>query len=317
MKSIIKTHVYEKYIRPTFIKRNKWLLLTVVIGLILMNLIFLFKQYRNSLDWTAATIGQLGDFVGGYIGTLFAVISVAFLYVTFENQVASGKIESFENKYFQLIQLHRDNVSEVGIGRDFGRKIFVILIREFRSIHEKIIVLAELHNIKLSQKDFMKLSYVILFFGVGPNSSRILKAALLSNGQSKEFAETINETFNDKKFKRKVQSDKRFRFTPFEGHQSRLGHYYRHLYQTICYVDEKILDIDKYDFVKTIRAQLSTHEQALLYLNSLTDMGKPWWDKDLIIRYKLVQNIPKDFFNPIKEIDITGDFPSDYFEWQH
>ena len=91
---------------------------------------------------------------------------------------------------------------------------------------------------------------------------------------------------------------------PFEGHQSRLAHYYRHLYQTVCYVDNQTLKIDKYEYVKTIRAQLTTHEQALLFINSLTPMGKGWNAKDLLVRYRFIKNIPDGFFDEKTEIEI-------------
>jgi hypothetical protein len=72
----------------------------------------------------------------------------------------------------------------------------------------------------------------------------------------------------------------------------------------------------KYEYVKTIRAQLSTHEQALLLLNSLTPMGRNWWQNGLITRYRLVKNIPGDFFDRKQEIDVESLFPATYFEFQ-
>jgi len=88
----------------------------------------------------------------------------------------------------------------------------------------------------------------------------------------------------------------------------------------IRYIDQQTIptldDAKKYEYVKTVRAQLSTHEQALLLINSLTPMGYNWWDKDLITKYRLVQNIPEGFFDPVKEFDIALLFPTGYFEWQ-
>jgi hypothetical protein len=84
----------------------------------------------------------------------------------------------------------------------------------------------------------------------------------------------------------------------------------------VRYVDQQTLDIDKYEYVKTIRAQLSTHEQALLLVNSLTPMGQDWWSKDFILRYRLVQNIPRDFFDSSAELDVRKHFEPGYFEWE-
>lgn len=82
------------------------------------------------------------------------------------------------------------------------------------------------------------------------------------------------------------------------------------------YVDQQKIDIDKYEYTKTIRAQLTTHEQALLLLNSLTPMGKSWWDRKFMIEYRMVQNLPRHFFDPASEIDLSVIFPVKYFEWE-
>jgi hypothetical protein len=84
----------------------------------------------------------------------------------------------------------------------------------------------------------------------------------------------------------------------------------------VQYVDQQDLDINKYEYVKTIRAQLSTHEQALSLVNSLTPIGRNWWGKDLITKYRFVQNIPRDFFNSSNELDTKDLFKTGYFEWE-
>ncbi len=165
-----------------------------------------------------------------------------------------------------------------------------------------------------SEKDLFIISYYALFFGVGPNSSRMLKIALASFDKS--FVDEYEKTLNNTDIKNKVKDERKFKFIPFEGHQSRLGHYYRHLYQTVSYVNNQTIDIDKYEYVKTIRAQLTTHEQALLFINCLTPLGQVWWDENLIIGYRFVKNIPYGFFEKGTEIDLTTYFPSDYFEYQ-
>jgi hypothetical protein len=68
--------------------------------------------------------------------------------------------------------------------------------------------------------------------------------------------------------------------------------------------------------VKTVRAQLSTHEQALLLVNSLTPLGQNWWHKNLIAKYRMVQNIPREFFDSSTELKINELFAPGYFEWE-
>jgi hypothetical protein len=115
--------------------------------------------------------------------------------------------------------------------------------------------------------------------------------------------------------KTSVRAKRSMDFDPFEGHQSRLGHYYRHLYQTIAYIDRQRIPINRYEYAKTVRAQLSTHEQALLLLNSQTPMGQAWWMNRFVVDYQMVKNIPQDFFDS-DEISLPALFSPGYFEWE-
>jgi hypothetical protein len=304
---------YETYKKPSWFQKNWIALATLFIGLISVNLIFFSGSYwGDTVDPSKA--GVLGDFVGGYIGTIFSLVAVMFLYLTLRDQRESSTIEKFDSKYFELIQLHRDNVKEIGIGDDFGKKIFVVMIREFREILKIADKINKKGNFNYTQEQLFVASYCGLFFGVGPNSSRMMKDSLFEF--SEDFADSFISELEDEDVKQKVKQDRRFKYIPFEGHQSRLGHYYRHLYQTITYVDSKSIDIDKYEYVKTIRAQLSTHEQALLFINCLSTHGRIWNEKGLLLRYKFIKNIPPNFFDKTSEIDVTKYFPNDYFEFQ-
>lgn len=130
------------------------------------------------------------------------------------------------------------------------------------------------------------------------------------------FVDGLNNELYNPEVREKVKSERQLGYTPFEGHQSRLRHYYRHLYQAVRYVDGQLIDVDKYEYVKTIRAQLSTHEQALLLVNSLTPIGQDWWGKDLLIKYRMVQNLPREFFDSAEELEVSAMFPPGYFEWE-
>jgi hypothetical protein len=97
-----------------------------------MNAIFIARAFRQSDTVAPEIAGQLGDFVGGYVGTLFSLIGVLLLYVTLRSQRVASEKQSFENKYFELLKLHRDNVAELDLHGTSGRRLFVLMIRELR-----------------------------------------------------------------------------------------------------------------------------------------------------------------------------------------
>jgi hypothetical protein len=299
---------------PSWAREYRLEIIILAGGLVVMNLVFIAEAFRATDTLNPAGAGQLGDFVGGYIGTFFALASVVLLMATLRNQRRTSQVLNFEAKYFELLRLHRDNVAELEVQGVTGRKLFVVLIREFRSALEIVHRLARRHDQKLTQRQFAHLAYYCLFFGTGPNSSRMLTLSLAEFDRA--FIRAVVDELDSRCTKRSAQREKKLAYVPFEGHQSRLGHYYRHLYQAIRYVDEQEFQIDKYQYVKTIRAQLSNHEQALLLLNSLTPLGANWWSNGYIRKYRLVQNLPRDFFDPDRELDVSALFPPEYFEWE-
>ena len=291
-----------------------------VLGVVLMNLIFLSNAFRETDTIEPAAAGQLGDFVGGYVGTAFALFSVALLFATLRIQRDTSAKQLFETKYFELIKMHRENVGEMKLNETEGRRVFILLIQEFRAIHQIIRTVDSDLRIGLCPEKFFQVAYNCLLHGTGPNSSRMLKKSLASFDST--FVDNLERALAAEKEEEegRAPNAKIFEYLPFDGHQSRLDHYYRHLFQTVCYVDKQKLDIDKYEYVKTIRAQLTTHEQALLFINSLSPVGKPWWDDKLIVKYELVKNLPQDFFDKDTELDLGKDlsppFPQKYFEWE-
>lgn len=292
-----------------------WIELAILTsGLVAMNLIFIAGAFRATGTVTPTGAGLLGDFVGGYIGTFFSLVGVVLLFLTLRVQRRSSQIVNFETKYFELLRLHRDNVEELEVQGVSGRKLFVVLIREFRSALEVVRRVADTRNEGLNQRQFIRITHYVLLFGTGPNSTRMLTQSLTDFQDA--FIHALVKEFEKPEVKEKAQADRKLGYVPFEGHQSRLGHYFRHLYQAVCYVDKQSIDIDKCEYVKTIRAQLSTHEQALLLLNSLTPIGASWWKQKFIERYRLVRNLPREFFDPETELDTNELFPKGYFEWE-
>jgi hypothetical protein len=287
-----------------------------LIGLALVNVPIAVNLLRQFTVSDAEYAEHFGAFVGGYFGSIFSLVALVLLFATLRSQIHATAQQDFETKYFELLKMHRDNVAEIGIDGGSGRRLFVLLLRELRSALEIVRDVVSQSGQQLTQWNLLHISYYCLFYGVGPNSSRMLRVSLSSFNPT--LIEAIVKRLDIEETKERVNKERNLGYRAFEGHQSRLGHYYRHLYQMVMYVHEAepSLDIDKERSVKTIRAQLSTHEQALLLINSLTPIGRNWWANGLITRYGLVKNIPRDFFNVTADFDINGLFDPGYFEWE-
>lgn len=300
--------------------KNFFYSLSVILCLLLVisTPLYFYNERFNTLgvsaDVATTNWGTFGDFFGGTTNALFGFLSAVFLFFTFRQQKDSSRATAFEAKYYELLKLHRDNVQELGLKTDGGKKVFTLLIREFREILGIFKELPLSANEQLSNKKKIALCYMALYYGTGPNSTRILQKST-NDFKYATISDLISQLENNKE---RIKEKRKFKFTPFEGHQSRLGHYYRHLFQTIKFIDEQefLTRRQKYEYVKTIRAQLSNHEQALLFLNSLSKLGQEWDLSGMLTKYQLIKNLPEDFFDPNKEINVKEIYPEIKFEWE-
>lgn len=103
----------------------------------------------------------------------------------------------------------------------------------------------------------------------------------------------------------------------YGGHQFRLGHYYRHMYAAVNFIDrEKYLSQEeKYFYIKILRVQLSNYEQIALFLNTISGLGRAWeleGDSTLVSTYNLITNIPS--ISVINDINTRDYYPNVQYE---
>jgi hypothetical protein len=288
-------------------------LFLLAIGLVAMNLVFVAEAFREGTTVDREAAGQLGDFVGGYVGTLFGLASVVCLFMTLRLQRQANEVQAFSQRFYALLSLHRDNVAAMAVRDRTGRDVFVLLLNEWRTIAAVVRDVAVRKQRTTWRLDVIQISYYFLYYGVGRHSGRMV-SGVLSPAQL-ELAGEVADRLSDGASVHREKSE-RLEYVPFQGHQSRLGHYYRHLYQFVGFVHNDSATPDQYEYVRTIRAQLSTYEQALLLLNSLTPLGYVWWTDGFMLKYRMVKNLPRDFFDPKSEMDVALLFPQGFFEWQ-
>ena len=223
-----------------------------------------------------------------------------------------------------------------------GKKIFVTMLKEFEAIHlicTKVFMLQ--YNLLLStqtdyQNRFLKQfifdhSYFVFFNGISFYKKNIKRykqsdntgflnlvlddfvSELTKKRESHEdygikeypqYYTTGSVLTNDYKTTRLKLS---FNYKPFSGHQSRLAHYYRHLFQTVKFIakqDQSLISYEsKRDYLRVLRSMLSNHEQVLLLYNWIGGFGSNWEQKIISKRkikegnyfftdYRMIHNIP-------------------------
>lgn len=326
--------------------------------------------------------GAFGDFIGGFVGTLFSLAGIFFLYLTLKEQRENFNKERLENNFFEMIKFHKENVNELQYSyyedKDnkvtaLQRKVFKLIYSQFKELWNEIdfifkateindiyteSYLKELKRIKIINvrvRDYKQLAqiditYVIIFFGLSKEDTLTIKT-LLKNKYSEQLIENILlvatlkpkkesdywkkwekinniqdigikseiiKSFYEKredKFKSNLINSLYFNEQTFSvyykdnynkyygGHQFRLGHYYRNIFQNINFINNQIYLTynEKYNYIKLLRVHLSNYEQILLFLNSLSIIGRNWEynksdnpNEQLITKYNLIKNIPNE-----------------------
>ncbi|WP_161888139.1 putative phage abortive infection protein [Pontibacter russatus] len=204
------------------------------------------------------------------------------------------QLQQFESQFYEMLKLHRENIIEMKInGYDFeetptqlkrfekttdGRKLFVVMQTEF----ECILSLYTKDN-KLDKVGFQK-CYQLFFSGLDryekayPTETTFVELLKIARRRHENpIKDSVTKNQERKEFLPYVKLY--FNYKPFSGHAQRLGHYFRHLYLTVKSVANSSIVTD-YDermrYLRILRAQLSNHEQILLFYNWLSEYGNDW-----------------------------------------
>lgn len=300
---------------------HTWEIVGTVIALLTITLFgFIPEAYRgDELDPTKA--GQFGDFIGGYFGTVFLVISVAVLIGSYRNQRFANQVSAFESRFFELLRYHRDNTVEIEVDSIKGRRAFVSFLREWRLL----LPLAKEAEVKigaeLSVVDRAALCYLAFYNGSGPNARRTFIQAASKSTYPPELVAEVLERMSDERAFYKAQeranaelgsivngkAARPLAYTPYEGHHSRLAHYFRHLFHLVKYAANHAPEKTAQEYVDLVRAQLTTHEQAVLALHAASVDG-PWRSQSYLQDFHLIKNIPMGFLTD-EEFPVRTVFP--------
>ncbi len=284
--------------------------------------------------------GLLGD-SAGVMNALFSALAFGGVIYTLllqrkemDSNQKENAIEKFETKFYEMIHLHKQNVDEIVVGGLKGRNAIEQLFKDFVAIYAHVdnVIIALSPQFQLAKQqaaaqndaeEVRKIDREIDYLAQPLRKLKFIHE--LSYGYFFYGYENYHLTkdISDVRFDLNADITTYIRIngvipaltTP---HNSQLGHYYRHLYQTVKLVaeDETIKEEkNKYKYVKMLRAQLSDFEQALLYYNGLSIMGAKWVEPIgetnfekmcYIARFRLIKNTPY-------YINYVGIRPGNYF----
>lgn len=246
--------------------------LFIVVGIAVISagisIFFYFYKFGFGLWNKASEWASLGDFFGGVLNPIFAFASLILLLLTLkQNQKALSQNEKALLLNNKELELTRNELSSSKIALERQATI-----QEKQNFEGTFFNLVNIHQDLLNSIDLGSDKH-------GDTRGRDC---------FKVFYHRFKSTCNVFTEKRELINSKYMNF--HEKHQSEIGHYFRSLYNIVKFIHGSNIE-DKQLYMNILRAQLSTYELALLFYNSISDIGVKNF-KPYIEKYGLLKGVP-------------------------
>ncbi|NVJ47271.1 MAG: hypothetical protein HWE07_09090 [Cytophagia bacterium] len=247
-----------------------------IIGLIF----FLWQDFKVDLNNTinSTKFGQFGDFIGGIIGSMWALSGVILFYVALTDQ----RKDMVTNTKVLKTQVEALN---------HQRKEFELQRKELEETRE---IFKQQHKTQVNQR------FENTFFQLLRNHNEIVNSLDVRKVKSGDVTNTGRDCFKSfyRHFEEALSTEKIGKdvilnsyIETYNTFEADLSHYFRNLYNIIKFIDQSGVD-NKKTYTNFVRAQLSNYELDFLFYNCLTKNGKEKF-KPLVESYSLLKNINK------------------------
>ncbi|MBW1294969.1 putative phage abortive infection protein [Aquimarina litoralis] len=281
-----------------FTEKTSKILMWIGIAIFFLGIVLFFWNdtlFETNRQIKSDKVAHFGDFVGGLIGSLWALAGVILFYVALREQRAD--IETNRDVLKTQVEALEKQIEEFELQRqelELTRQVFTeqrdtLKLQQFEStffsllnLHHQIVDGIDIDTTKGgSLYDFKKEKDVTL---TGRDCFQYF---------FQEFEEMYASRYDEKNELDRIQKSY---IDFYVNHQTDLGHYFRNLYNILKFVHKKNPG-DNFFYANLLRAQLSSSELLMLFYNCLSKFGNRKF-KPLIEEYHFLQNMPK---NPIFE----------------
>jgi hypothetical protein len=288
----------------------KGLLFIGITVLVLTTFIYYYNGHISFSDIDPVLLSSYGTFIGGLTGTVFSLVAILLVWVTYTTQKKQIDLTSelqrkqrFEDTFFNMLQVQQ----EIKHSIVFDTSKY-ITSDESTTIEKEKITGEEVFD--FAKNDFERLYH----YHKGLEYPKIICTItedelfedLFSKEETKPKLPEYDGLIEDSSELIKFIKDRYRKF--FNVYHQQFGHYFRHLYYILCFIEQNEIeeckevankqnnltkkDIEnKYQFYAGIvQAQMSSAELFLLFYNGIGFEKM----KAKIEKYKLVENLCKE-----------------------
>ncbi len=261
-------------------KLNKlYYLVFIALILLLIVLSIYFWNFHNSFSANKVEWGIFGDFVGGTLNPLFALLSLfAILYTI--------KIQTQELEYTrEELQATKEELAKSRIAQEEQSEAFKIQNQSiaqqtFENTFYKLLEFLETCRRDIKDDSGHIGKYAIEFF------FNTFKDVYLRTNQGSEYnpIHVFDETCKC------LEGVKNEYEVFYKVYGNELGQYFKVLYNILKFIDTNESVTNKNIYANLLRAQLSRYELSLLFYNCLSDFGEEKM-APLIKKYHILKHL--------------------------
>lgn len=243
---------------------------------------FDFTRHGSSLD--KSSLGTFGDFFGGVVNPILTFFTVAGLAITIIMQrvaLLSTGIQRFETTFFNMLTLHNNIVQQL----NFNPSVIPDRVGIGR-------MLLHAGMVQRPRPDDIEgrgvFAAILIALKVGIDSDHDIVGVYKGDLQ--------------------------------DGHNYVLGHYFRNLYQILHLINRQdgvlLSESQAREYASIIRAQLSAHELAILFLNCQKDVVDHGRFRDLLRQYRMLEHLPLNYDEKTQELRASNfEAATEYLEY--
>lgn len=147
-----------------------------------------FPENKDAMQYW----GQVGDFFGGFWGTVLGAATVVFVWLTWRT---SKRIDSRSKTYqvfAEILRTHEEIVTSLRLGNLSGREAISVMLSEFYGAYGKIQEIEEKHGITIAIDRKIDAAFLLMFYGAHPSTEKLLAEAAPQLAE-KNLCQTISE----------------------------------------------------------------------------------------------------------------------------
>lgn len=235
--------------------------------IIVFCIVFGWKRYWNT-DYAIdhEVWGTLGDFIGGFLGSIFALLSVYLMYLTFQSQrVLTRNSDRIQQDIANKAQTSQEDISKLNIAQAETQRfndLFFELLHRYQALSE------ELTHAFSKETD----AVVVNYFDSAMEDIKTQFRPLESYARSITRAQRLYTEF-------------------YLANATHLAPLFRTLYRIMELIESSDISTkEKLRYAKIIRAQLRESELFFLRYNCLTSYGDNFIE--YINMYRLTKHLP-------------------------